>query len=252
MSFWKSFLPAAGILCLEICCFSVAHAAGNTNTPITLPQIAQAFSQGQPVHSVVLSASAQWTAGSDSESGNATLTASADGSFSVQLQLPKSSRTESQTSFAAGQSCTWSGNDGVVHVTPLHNCLSSVAWFLPSISLLGGQQPSQITTTIGTASATGLLDIQQQRQPAANSSSFYSALLTQLGTTHLYLDANTYLPTGLFFNMHPDDNSGADIPMHVVFSDYQQVNGVMIPFRIQRYLNGTLNLDLTVTQASVN
>lgn len=251
MSLRRYCLLAASVLLIYICVSAVAFAAG-ANDPAPMQRSARAFSQGKPVSSIVLSASAEWIAGSDDETGTATLTANADGSFSVQLNLPKNSRAESQTSFASGQSCTWSGSDGVAHATPPHNCMSSAAWFLPSVAIHGGQQPSQLTTTFGAVSISGMLDVEQQRQPSSSTSSDIPALFTYLCTTHVYLDANTYLPAALFLNMHPDDNSGSNIPMHVVFSNYKPVDGVMIPYRIQRYLNGTLNLDLTVTQASVN
>jgi hypothetical protein len=252
VSLRKSFLSFAVFLCIEISCFSVANAAGNSNTLPTLPQISRAFSQGKSVSSVVLSASAEWIAGSDDETGTATLTASADGSLSMQLQLPKKSRLETQTSFSSGQSCAWTGADGVDHATPLHNCIGSMAWFLPSIALLGNQQPTAVTTAIAQVENSPFVDVLQQQQPQAGTSASLTTLLTHLSTSHLYLDPVTFLPSALSFNTHPDDNSGVDIPVHVVFTNYQQVNGVMIPYRIQRYVNGSLNLDLTVTQASVN
>ena len=252
MSLWKPSLSVAVFLCFEISCFSVANAAGNSNTIPTLPQISQAFSQGKPISSVVLNASAEWIAGSDDETGTATLTASADGSLSMQLQLPKSSRLESQTSFSSGQSCTWTGADGVEHVMPLHNCAGSMAWFLPSVALLGSRQPSEVITTITQAANSPFVDVLQQQQPQISTSASLTALLTHLSISHLYLDPVTFLPSALSFNTHPDDNSGTDIPVHVVFTNYQQVNGVMIPYRIQRYVNGSLNLDLIVTQAAVN
>ena len=234
------------------CCFSVAQAAGSSNTPVILPQIAQAFSQGKTVNSVVLSAAAEWIAGSDDETGSATLTASADGSFSVQLQLPKGSRVDSQTSFSSGQSCTWTNAAGVEHAMPLHNCAGTMAWFLPSVAFLGGQQPSEVMTTITQTANSPFVDVLQQQQPQISTSASLTALLTHLSISHLYLDPVTFLPSALSFNTHPDDNSGTDIPVHVVFTNYQQVNGVMIPYRIQRYVNGSLNLDLIVTQAAVN
>jgi hypothetical protein len=76
--------------------------------------------------------------------------------------------------------------------------------------------------------------------------------MAHLGTTDLYLDPVTYLPAILSYNLHPDKNAAADIPVQITFTDYQAVNGVSIPFRIQRYINGVLNLDLTVTEAFVN
>jgi len=217
-------------------------------SPSVLANAASAFSNGKAITQVTLNATAQWTAGSDEEAGNATLTANADGSYSVQLQLGQSERTEAQTSFASGQSCTWAGADGVAHAVAAHNCMGSMAWFLPQVALFGNQQPSAVATSIQSATlgdGATVLDVGQQITPA-------DALVTHLSSMDLYLDPTTYLPNGLAFNIHPDRNAAADIPVQVVFGNYQTVNGVSIPFHIQRYVNGSLQLDLAVTQASAN
>jgi hypothetical protein len=237
------------VLCALIVCVCGGGRAQTLQTALTAA--AAAFSQGKPVNTVTLNATAQWILGSDNESGNATLTANADGSFSVQLQLGQSSRAESQTSFSPGQTCNWSGADGVAHPAAPHNCMGSMAWFLPQVALFGNQQPSAVTTTL-LASASQLLDIRQQRTPPAALSTDTAGLLGHLSSVDLYLDPKTYLPAALAFNSHPDQNAASDIPVQVVFTNYQSVNGAMVPFHIQRYVNGVLNLDLTVTQASAN
>jgi hypothetical protein len=66
------------------------------------------------------------------------------------------------------------------------------------------------------------------------------------------LDASTYLPVALTFNAHPDNDAGTNIPVEIDFSNYQQVNGVQIPFHVQKFLNGPLFLDVTVQSAVVN
>jgi hypothetical protein len=220
-----------------------------------LANAASAFSQGKPVNTVTLNATANWIAGSDNETGNAVLTANADGSFSVQLQLAQSSRTEAQTSFASGQSCTWSGTDGVSHAMAAHNCMGSMAWFLPQVALFGNQQSSAVATSIQSATVgdgSTVWDVGQQTTPAAALPSDAAALIAHLSSMDLYLDPTTYLPNGLAFNIHPDRNAAADIPVQIVFGNYQTVNGVSLPFHIQRYVNGSLQLDLAVTQASAN
>jgi hypothetical protein len=179
LSLWKYCLLALGFVSLEICSNSIAQTTVSSAALSPIAQVAQAFAQGKPVRSIVLNASAEWFAGSDDETGNATLTANADGSFNVRLELPKSSRSESQTSFASGQTCTWSRSDGVVHAMPSHNCMTSVAWFLPSVALHGSQQPSGIITTVASASPAGLLDVQQQRGAPSASSPDIAALLVR-------------------------------------------------------------------------
>jgi len=245
-----SALLSALVLC-PLLATSSTHAQ-NTTASI-LASTAATFSGSKPVHSVTLAATAQWVAGSDNESGNATLTASADGSFNVQFELSQSARTEAQTSFASGQSCTWSGTDGVAQSVAGQNCMSSLNWFLPLVSLFGGQQLSNVNTAlVNSGSSPQFLDMEQTQTPSSGLDPNTSALLTHLSTVDLYVDPTTYLPSIFAYNVHPDSNAATDIPVQVVFANYQNVSGVTLPFRITRYVNGVLNLDLTVTQASSN
>jgi hypothetical protein len=54
------------------------------------------------------------------------------------------------------------------------------------------------------------------------------------------------------FNAHPDNDASANLPVEVDFSNYQTVNGVQVPFRIQWLLNGSVLFDLTIQSATVN
>ncbi len=68
----------------------------------------------------------------------------------------------------------------------------------------------------------------------------------------LYLDANSLLPSALAFNIHPDKNSSVDIPVEIRFGAYQSFKGTWVPTRIQKYLQNSLVVDLTVTSATAN
>lgn len=43
-----------------------------------------------------------------------------------------------------------------------------------------------------------------------------------------------------------------DIPTEIHFSDYRTVNGVPIPFHVQKYVNNSLTLDLQFQTAVLN
>jgi len=43
-----------------------------------------------------------------------------------------------------------------------------------------------------------------------------------------------------------------EIPVEVRFADYRSVNGIDVPFHIQRLQNGSLMMDIAVTGASFN
>jgi hypothetical protein len=79
------------------------------------------------------------------------------------------------------------------------------------------------------------------------------AQLTQhLTEIDLYLDPDTSLPLKLAFNEHPDNDASRDIPVEIRFSDYRAVNGTQVPFRLQKFINGTLLLDVRVELATLN
>jgi hypothetical protein len=79
------------------------------------------------------------------------------------------------------------------------------------------------------------------------------ARLTQhLTEVDLYLDPVSALPLKLTFNEHPDNDASRDIPVEIRFSDYRPVNGAQVPFRLQKFINGTLLLDIRVEQAILN
>ena len=79
-----------------------------------------------------------------------------------------------------------------------------------------------------------------------------TALTQQLSTTEFYLDATSLLPVAITFSVHPDDDAGANIPAEVRFSSYQVTNGVVVPLRVQKYLDGGLVLDIMVSTVSLN
>ena len=67
-----------------------------------------------------------------------------------------------------------------------------------------------------------------------------------------YLDATTLLPVAISFDVHPDNDGNADLLTEVEFSDHQNVNGVLVPMRIRKYVQGNLLLDITVSNVALN
>lgn len=79
-----------------------------------------------------------------------------------------------------------------------------------------------------------------------------TAFVQQFSAIDFYLDASSLLPTAIAFSIHGDENSGVSIPLEIRFGNYRTVSGVLVPFHIQKLVQGTLTLDLAVTQATVN
>jgi hypothetical protein len=254
------FFAVLPLLLLLVATLPLAQAQTNPTTGSSLTtttlleNASQAFSKGQPVHSVTLSGTANWIVGGDNENGNITLIANSDGSYQINLEMGQSSRTETQTAFAQGPQCTWAGTDGVAQVVSGHNCMQSVAWFLPEVALFGNLQPQAVGTLLVGSSAnaqTPGLDLRQQQSVVPNYvSANIASLYTHLSAVDIFYNPTAYLPLSVAYETHPDGNATLDIPVQVEFSNYQTVGGITVPFHIQRYVNGVLALDITVSNVS--
>jgi hypothetical protein len=243
----------------------VAPAQQSTPAPASatgaLSQMAASFSGGQIVGQVQLTGTATWTLGSLQDSGTVTLTASSSGSSQMQLNLASTGqRTETQTGAGSSAMCQWAGPDGIGHQISANNCWRSALWFLPPVSL----QPSLLAANVG------IVDLGEST--VGSGSSIYRHLQSTLisselptgsptspagtlsaqSTEDFGLDPNSFLPAVLTYSILPDSGSSIPIVVEVHFSNYQTVNGVQVPFLIQRYMNGSLQLVITINSVQIN
>jgi hypothetical protein len=244
--------------------FTSFHALGQAtpgaNPNSTLGQLAAAFSGGQVVQQIQLTGTATWTAGSLVDSGTAALTASTTGSSQMQLNLASTGqRTETQTGTGSSAVCQWAGSDGVAHQLSVESCWRPALWFLPAISL----QPSLLQNStgvvdLGAGTVGASTNIYRHLQggllasglPTGFSTSLATAIAQQ-STEDLGLDPASLLPAVLAYTVHPDNGASTPIAIEIHYSNYQTVNGVQIPFLIQRYINGSLQLSIVVSSAQV-
>ena len=210
----------------------------------------KALTGGVAVNDVVLQATANYVAGSDEESGTATLTASGNQESLVQLNLSGGSRQEIRN----GPAGAWSGSDGTPHSTATNNCWTDASWFFLALTLEAvAADPQTAVSYLGPDTSKGrpLLHLQVAHEVPAQDASV-TALILRLSTMDIYLDPQSLLPVVLDFNVQPDTGVGASIPVEIQFGNFQNVNGELIPFRIQKYLQGSLLLDLVVTNVTIN
>jgi hypothetical protein len=243
------------VFCLSTLFSSAAQApASATPQPLQLLQSAlAALSPNVTTHDVTLSGAVQYTVGSDEEAGTATLEAIATGASRLDLSLPSGQRIEVRNLTVSPPTGYWSGPDGVSHAVAYHNLVNEPAWFFPAaaiIRLLAG--PQSVATYVGVEAidSQSVQHVSVIQQPTAVSATTES--LPHLTQIDFYLDSSTFLPAAMRFNIHPDDNELADIPIEVRFSNYTAVSGTQVPFHIQRYLNNGLVLDFQANSAVLN
>lgn len=202
---------------------------------------------------VTLNANASWTAGSDEETGSAILKATAIGQGRVDLSLSNGSRSEVMDASQVAPTGSWCGTDGTWHSMAAHNLYSDPTWFFPIFL---------ISRTLSSSSyAISPMDAETQNGVAVEHIAIYqpsgfaaqrATKIQGLGEIDLYLNASTLLPVRLVFNTHADTNLLINIPVAIEYSNYQLVQGVSIPYHIQKYINNGLALDLTVSSAQMN
>ncbi len=229
-------------------------------TAVTSPQGSQflqkaliALAPNLSLTDVTLSGSVRRIAGSDDQSGSAVLKALSSGAARTDLSFSSGTRSEVVNSSSSTPTGAWSGFDGVSHRIAFHNLLSEPAWFFPVFAVSHRLSSGYIATDLGPETHNDqLVEHISVAQISVSQLAGGAAQFQQLSRVEFYLDSNTFLPTDISFNIHPDDNVLIDIPVEIHFSDYRSVNGVQVPFHVEKFLNNSLVLDFQAQSAAIN
>lgn len=226
-----------------------------TSSPQAVTTLAQSFTTMAGfvrVTDVTLTGTAERIVGSDDETGTATYKATASANR-LDLSLSGGTRSEIWNGGATPPAGAWVGPDGVSHSIPYHNLLTDPGWFpLFVLGNINSTSSGNLVTYVGpeTREGVGVNHITSVQQIQGSGGS--AGLLQHLTQVDIYLDASTFLPVSLVFNMHPDVDASTDIPTEIRYSNFQTVGGVKIPFHVQKFVNNSLILDLQFQNASLN
>jgi hypothetical protein len=223
--------------------------------PLLLQNSLAAMAGGTTLKDVTLTGTARRIAGSDDETGTATLTALSTGETRINLSLPSGAPGEVRANSANGPVGQWTGADGTPHAVSQHNLLGSSSWFFSPFTLAAAlSDPNSVISYVAheTFDGNSVEHISISSQFASLPASQTTTLLQHLSRMEIYLDSTTLFPRALAFNTHPDNNALLDIPVIVRYSNYQPVNGAQIAFHVQKFVNNTLVLDLQFQSANLN
>lgn len=232
---------------------SVISVAVSDPQAVALVQEAQlALTNGLQVADVTLNGSASWTAGSTHEIGSAALQAKGTGEARLDISAGPATRSEIRND-SDGPAGLWRDAAGITHPLALHNCWTPGAWFAPQSVIQVLQSLNSVLRYLGRETVGGIaVDHVQEQSLAPKQPTKMAAVIQKLSTVDVFLAADTHLPVLIQFNSHPDDDLLQDIPVAIHFSNYQNVNGIAVPFHLQRFFHGTLQLDVTITSAAFN
>jgi hypothetical protein len=204
------------------------------------------------VQDVMLTGSANVIAGASSQTVPCTFRSTAAGSSRIDLSLSAGTLTDTRmigSASGAAPTGTWTNGNGV-HQIASHNLMTDSGWFFPAL-LIQRMISNPALTVVFVGQEGSLLHYQSYIPTPANIANA-TPTTQHLSQTDLYLDATTLLPTQLAFNIHPDSNAAADIPVLIQYQNYQSVNGVLVPLEVQEYLNNSLLLDAQLQTAVFN
>lgn len=244
------------LLCL-LCVVSVSSflvgQGRSASSPQALSYAARsiaALTGGATISDVTLTGSVSWNGGADT--GTARLRALGSEESRMDLALSSGTRTEIRDAQNDGHRGRWVSPDNTSGQVALHNCWTDAVWFFPALSSLAAR-PNVVLAYVGQETRNGA-SVQHVRSHVDQANWPTGVLPTakQLSTMDFYLDATTLLPVAVTFKAHPDNDAMKDLAIEVDFSDYQAISGVMVPTHIQRYSQGNLLVDITVTSASFN
>ena len=130
-------IPLGVCLALSLS-LSLAGQQTATSSPQALQLLQQslaALTGGQPIADITLTGIAHRIAGSDDESGSATLKALAAGAARMDLSLSMGQRSEIVNLTGPTPAGSWSGPDGVSQPMAYHNLLTEPACFFPAFAI---------------------------------------------------------------------------------------------------------------------
>ncbi len=168
----------------------------------------------------------------------------------MDLALSSGTRSEirdAQTGIPFGQ---WTNPNDTSGQFASHNCWTDAVWFFPALSSLAAGQ-NVVLSFIGRESRNGT-SVQHLRSYVYQSGQVPIPSPQQLSIMDFYLNATSLLPVATTFNAHPDHDANTSLSIEVDFANYQTISGIAVPMRIQRYQQGNLMVDITLTEASFN
>ena len=207
---------------------------------------------GATISDVTLDGNVISIVGLDSETGTGTFRAKGTAKSRVDLDLGKENRSDVRNSpngFPAGASRKGSAP---VNAYPQHNCWTDATWFFSIFSSLSQTANLQIVFNyVGQEQREGIT-VQHIRSYQLPPSGLKNSSISNLSAMDFYLDPNSFFPLAIGFNLHADNNMSVNVPVEIRFANYEKVNGVQVPFHFQQLMNGTLSLDVTITNATFN
>jgi len=248
----RVFIAACLVLSLQLTA-QVADPVPAASTPASatgvINQARLGLIRGVSITDLTLSGTASWTDGDNEQAGDVVIKVRGTTQSRIDLTGGTSrSEIRNDVSVPAGQ---WIDSNGSRHWMAPHNCWVPAGLLLPHALLDTALGPNVVSTYLGKESRRGATVEHVRITHSFHDAASLNSLAIGLSRTEIYLDATSYLPVAVTFTQQLDHDAERSIPAEIEFSDYQTIDGMLIPFHIHRTI-GSLNLDINVKSAAAN
>lgn len=192
-------------------------------------------------------------AGAGYDTGTANLQAKGLNESRMSLNLTGGNISEVRTVANGVPTGGWKTNSGAITTFAQHNCWTDAVWFLPALSALSqSSNPNFVFNYIGSDQHGGVSTQHIRISQVFPQDTANVWKVPVLSTTDVFLDPVSFLPLAITFNTHPDGDMTTNIPGEIRFASYLAIDGVKVPTHIQKMVNDSLILDLSITSVAIN
>ncbi len=143
--------------------------------------------------------------------------------------------------------------DGTTAVPPLPATLNLGSATLPALNLveaLGKSSMSILNQGSSMYDGTQVTVVRVERALPSTGSS--NLIQDTASVRDFFIDTSTYAILGVRDRAYPKDGVGPTIPHDWVFSNYQNINGVLVPFALKEEIGGQVTMTVQLTQVTFN
>ncbi len=143
--------------------------------------------------------------------------------------------------------------DGSVTKIPYHNTVNFGNLTFPlSFIAAVAQDTSTIINYVGLETKESSQVHHVRMQKAFASTADPSGILSRLTIRDFFIDSTTFQVVSTLDMVHPADASTIDYPREMQFSDYRNVNGILVPFLIVEVATGQRTYAIQLNQVTFN
>lgn len=218
---------------------------------VSLVQIAAALAG--TARDQTISAEAIAVSGSERLQGVAILKVRGTKDSYLELDMNDGIRTELRSTSTVVPTGRRVFSDGRQTPIALHNLWTPAGWFSPSSLLQTALERDVVLTYEGKELVNGE-SVEHVRfwRKTSDKDPTFQLLIERLSATDLYLDEKSHLLSFARFEVHPDDDYNRHMPAEVRFTDYRRSGAGLMPGHIQKLVNHSLVLDLSVSSVADN